>query len=239
MAQPKIVPSVLNANLGELAEEVRRLDAAGADAIQWDVMDGHFVPNLTFGAEVIKACRGVTEMPFEAHLMIENAHLWIDSYLEAGCETVIVHPEEQVHLHRTLEEIRAKGGKSGVALNPATPLEAIRHIIASIDHVLVMTVNPGFGGQSYISEMEPKVSEARKLIESTGRPIALEVDGGVSAETIGSAAAAGADLFVVGSALFRHPEGLQAAIAECKKALGGAGDGQGSGQFVRMPPAVG
>lgn len=220
MIPPKIVPSVLNADLSRVGDEVRRLDEAGADAIQWDVMDGHFVPNLTFGAEVIKACRPLTEMPFEAHLMIEGAELWIDQYVEAGCETVIVHPEAQIHLHRTLGEIRKLGAKAGVALNPATSIEAIRNIIGSIDHVLVMTVNPGFGGQSYLSEMEPKVAEARDLIESTGAEIALEVDGGVSADTIAAAAKAGADTFVVGSALFRHPDGLAAAITECRSALG-------------------
>lgn len=220
MIPPKIVPSVLNADLSRVGDEVRRLDEAGADAIQWDVMDGHFVPNLTFGAEVIKACRPLTKMPFEAHLMIEGAELWISQYVEAGCETVIVHPEAQIHLHRTLGEIRKLGAKAGVALNPATSIEAIRNIIGSIDHVLVMTVNPGFGGQSYLSEMEPKVAEARDLIESTGAEIALEVDGGVSADTIAAAAKAGADTFVVGSALFRHPDGLAAAITECRSALG-------------------
>ena len=219
MSEARIFPSVLNANLGELAEEVKRLEKAGVDGVQWDVMDGHFVPNLTFGSDLIKACRAVTDMPFEAHLMIENAETWAGAYLEAGCETVIVHPEAQVHLHRTLEQIRAGGGKAGVALNPATALESIRHVIGSIDHLLIMTVNPGFGGQSYIAEMEPKISEARKLIESTGREIALEVDGGISADTIAAAAAAGADYFVVGSALFRHPGGLEAAVTECRQAL--------------------
>lgn len=220
MIPPKIVPSVLNADLSRVGAEVERLDEAGADAIQWDVMDGHFVPNMTFGAEVIKACRPLTRMPFEAHLMIESAELWIEQYVDAGCETVIVHPEAQVHLHRTLGEIRKMGAKAGVALNPATPLEAIRHVIGSLDHILVMTVNPGFGGQSYLSEMEPKIAEARNLITETGSEIALEVDGGISADTIAAAAKAGADAFVVGSALFRHPEGLAAAINECRAALG-------------------
>lgn len=220
MIPPKIVPSVLNADLSRVGAEVERLDEAGADAIQWDVMDGHFVPNLTFGADVIKACRALTRMPFEAHLMIEDAHLWIGQYVEAGCETVIVHPEAQIHLHRTLGEIRKLGAKAGVALNPATSIEAIRSVIGSIDHLLVMTVNPGFGGQSYITDMEPKIAEARSLIESTGAEIPLEVDGGISAETIAAAAKAGADTFVVGSALFRHPGGLASAITECRAALG-------------------
>lgn len=224
------MPSVLNANLAEVGQEVKRMDDAGVDAIQWDVMDGHFVPNLTFGAEVIKSCRPVTTLPFEAHLMIEDAHLWIEDYIKAGCETVIVHPEAQVHLHRTLNEIRRLGANAGVALNPATPLEAVRHIIGSIDHLLVMTVNPGFGGQGYISEMEPKISESRKLIEDSGREIPLEVDGGISADTIAAAAGAGADTFVVGSALFRHSGGIPAAVAQCRAAIGaGVDQGQTKG----------
>ena len=219
MSQTKIVPSVLNADPARLGEEVERLEAAGADAIQWDVMDGHFVPNLTFGPDVIKACRARNSFPYEAHLMITDAERWIDQYVDAGCETVIVHPEAQIHLHRTLEEIRRLGSKAGVALNPATPLSAIRHVIESVDLLLVMTVNPGFGGQSYIAEMESKISEARDLIDSTGRQIPLEVDGGISDETIVGAHRAGADTFVIGSALFRHPEGVEAAIKQCRSVL--------------------
>ncbi|MDQ4149301.1 MAG: ribulose-phosphate 3-epimerase [Actinomycetota bacterium] len=216
---------MLNADPSRLGEEVEGLEAAGADAIQWDVMDGHFVPNLTFGADVIKACRPLNRFPYEAHLMIENAERWIQAYVESGCETVIVHPEAQIHLHRTLEEIRKLGSLAGVALNPATSLEAIRHVLPSIDHLLIMTVNPGFGGQSYIADMEPKIAEARSLIDATGRHIPLEVDGGISASTIAAARRAGADTFVVGSALFRHPDGVAAAIEECRRALE-----EGSGQ---------
>jgi ribulose-phosphate 3-epimerase len=222
MSNGKIVPSVLNADLARLGEEVVTLAEGGADSIQWDVMDGHFVPNLTFGAEVIKACRPLVSIPFEAHLMIEEGERWVQSYVDAGCETVIVHPEAIIHLHRVLEEIRRMGSRAGVALNPATPLEAVRHVIGSIDFVLIMTVNPGFGGQSYIAEMEPKIAEARTLISSTGRDIPLEVDGGISAATIGAAARAGADHFVVGSALFRHPDGVAAALAEARAALDSA-----------------
>ena len=223
MRRPWIVPSVLNADPARLADEVARLDAAGIDAIQWDVMDGHFVPNLTFGSAFIAACRGVTSVPYEAHLMIEEPERWIQEYVDAGCETVIVHPEASIHLHRTLQEIRRLGARAGVALNPHTPLEAIRHVMASIDHLLIMTVNPGFGGQAYIAEMEPKIAEARRMIDATGRDIPLEVDGGISAETIGAAGAAGADTFVVGSALFRHPDGIAACVAECRASLASAG----------------
>jgi len=219
MRTPWIVPSVLNADPGRLYDEVARLDAAGVDAIQWDVMDGHFVPNLTFGPEFIKASRAATSVPFEAHLMIEVPERWIDQYIDAGCETVIVHPEASIHLHRTLQEIRRMGAKAGVALNPHTPLEAIRHVLGSIDHLLVMTVNPGFGGQAYIAEMEPKIAEARDMIDATGRDIPLEVDGGIAPSTIGRAGAAGADTFVVGSALFRDPGGIAACVAECRARL--------------------
>ncbi|MGQ0678866.1 MAG: ribulose-phosphate 3-epimerase [Actinomycetota bacterium] len=222
MSYGKIVPSVLNANLARLGEDVAALAAGGADSIQWDIMDGHFVPNLTFGAEVIKATRELINLPFEAHLMIEDAQLWTQAYVDAGCQTVIVHPEAIVHLHRCLEEIRRMGSMAGVALNPATPLETVRHVIGSIDFLLIMTVNPGFGGQSYIAEMEPKIAEARKLIDASGRDIPLEVDGGISAATIASAARAGADHFVVGSALFRHPDGIAAALAETRAALDAA-----------------
>lgn len=220
--QFKIVPSVLNADPGRLYEEVARLDAAGVDAIQWDVMDGHFVPNLTFGPAFIAACRKASKVPYEAHLMIEVPERWTKDYVDAGCETVIVHPEASIHLHRTLQEIRAMGAKAGVALNPHTPLEAIRHVMDCIDHLLVMTVNPGFGGQAYITTMEPKIAEARAMIDATGRDILLEVDGGIAPNTIGRAGAAGADTFVVGSALFRHPGGIAACVAECRANLAAA-----------------
>jgi len=213
---PWIVPSVLNADPGRLFDEVARLDAAGVDAIQWDVMDGHFVPNLTFGPEFIKACRDATEVPYEAHLMIEEPERWIDQYVDAGCETVIVHPEVSVHLHRTLQEIRRLGAKAGVALNPHTPLEAIRHVLGSIDHLLVMTVNPGFGGQAYIATMEPKIAEARALIDGSGFDIELEVDGGIGPSTIAGAVGAGADVLIAGSALFRDPEGLEHAVSDLR-----------------------
>lgn len=217
-----IVPSVLNADPGRLFDEVARLDAAGVDAIQWDVMDGHFVPNLTFGPAFISACRAASSVPFEAHLMIEVPERWIGEYVDAGCETVIVQVEASVHLHRTLQEIRRMGAKAGVALNPHTPLESIRYVLDSIDHLLVMTVNPGFGGQAYIAEMEPKIADARAMIDASGRDIPLEVDGGIAPATIGAAGAAGADMFVVGSALFRHPDGIAACVAECRANLAAA-----------------
>jgi ribulose-phosphate 3-epimerase len=218
MATPpvQIVPSVLPADFARLGEDVAALEKAGVDRIQWDVMDGHFVPNLTFGPDVIGACRPHCEVPFEAHLMVTNPDLLLARYVEVGCELVIVHAEACPHLHRTLASIHDLGARAGVALNPSTPLELIRHVIDLTDLVLVMTVNPGFGGQAYIATMEPKIAEARQLIERSGRPVELEVDGGIGPETVAGAAAAGADVLVAGSALFRDPEGLEHAVADLR-----------------------
>jgi ribulose-phosphate 3-epimerase len=212
----QIVPSVLPADFARLGEDVAALEKAGVDRIQWDVMDGHFVPNLTFGPDVIAACRSHVQVPFEAHLMVTNPDLLLENYVQAGCELVIVHTETCQHLHRTLASIHELGARAGVALNPSTSLEDIRHVIDLTDLVLVMTVNPGFGGQAYIATMEPKIAEARALIERSGRPVELEVDGGIGPDTIAGAAAAGADVLVAGSALFRDPEGLEHAVADLR-----------------------
>jgi ribulose-phosphate 3-epimerase len=213
-----IVASVLNADLTRLGEVCSGLETAGLDAIQWDVMDARFVPNLTVGPGTIAACRKATSLPFEAHLMIVEPERWIEQYAEAGCEYVIVHEEASVHLHRTLSQIRDLGVGAGVALNPHTPLEAITNVIDLIDLLLVMTVNPGFGGQSYIRTMERKLAAARELIDRQGRPIELEVDGGISPDTIEHAASAGANRFVVGSALYRDP-GPPGVCAELRSLL--------------------
>jgi ribulose-phosphate 3-epimerase len=212
----QIVPSVLPADFARLGEEVAALEKAGVDRIQWDVMDGHFVPNLTFGPDVIGACRPHSQVPFEVHLMVSNPDLLLARYVEAGCELVIVHAETCPHLHRTLASIHDLGARAGVALNPSTPLDLIRHVIDLTDLVLIMTVNPGFGGQAYIATMEPKIAEARHLIEGSGRPVELEVDGGIGPDTVAGAAAAGADVLVAGSALFRDPEGLEHAVADLR-----------------------
>lgn len=214
----KIVPSVLPANFARLGEDCTRLEKAGVDRIQWDVMDGNFVPNITFGPDVVAACRDVVDVPFEAHLMVEDPELllgrWID---DAGCELVIVHAEACRHLHRTLGLIRASGARAGVALNPSTPLTTVASVLDLVDLLLVMTVNPGFGGQSYISTMEPKIAAARTMIDQSGHDIELEVDGGISPETIIGAAAAGARVFCSGSALFRHPDGLEGGVADLRR----------------------
>jgi len=213
----QIVPSVLPADYSKLGEEVVALEAAGVDRIQWDVMDGVFVPNLTFGPDVIAACRRHVEVPFEAHLMVVNPDLMMAQYVEAGCELVIVHAEACTHLHKTLSSIREAGGKAGVALNPSTPLDVVRYVLDKVDLLLVMTVNPGFGGQAYIRTMEPKIAEAAKLIDESGYNIELEVDGGISPDTIAGAAAAGARVLVAGSALYKHAGGLTDAVSTLRR----------------------
>lgn len=212
----QIAPSVLPADFSQLGEECKRLEKAGVDRIQWDVMDGVFVPNLTFGPDVIHACRGLVDLPFEAHLMVVNPDELVHRYVEAGCEIVIVHAEACTHLHRTLSNIRELGASPAVAINPATPTAAVRHVMDLVDLVLVMTVNPGFGGQAYISTMELKIAEVAAMIEMTGRDIDLEVDGGIGPATAPGAAAAGADVLVAGSALFRDPKGLAHAVEEIR-----------------------
>ncbi|MEI2640288.1 MAG: ribulose-phosphate 3-epimerase [Microthrixaceae bacterium] len=212
----QIAPSVLPADFSRLGDECKRLEDAGVDRIQWDVMDGVFVPNLTFGPDVIHSCRAGVDVPFEAHLMVVNPDELVHRYVEAGCEIVIVHAEACTHLHRTLTNIRELGASPAVALNPATPSTSVRHVMDIVDLVLVMTVNPGFGGQAYISTMESKVAEVAAMIELTGRDIDLEVDGGIGPSTAPAAAAAGADVLVAGSALFRDPKGLAHAVSEIR-----------------------
>jgi ribulose-phosphate 3-epimerase len=212
----EIVPSVLPADFSRLGEEVVALEKAGADRIQWDVMDGHFVPNLTFGPDVIAACRPHTTVPFEAHLMVDEPDAMLPRYADAGCGLLIVHAESTRHLHRTLGKVRELGVGAAVALNPATPPEAVRHVLDLCSSVLVMTVNPGVGGQQYIATMEPKVAAIRRMILDGGYDCDVEVDGGIAVDTAGGAAEAGANLLVTGSALFRDPEGLEHAVGELR-----------------------
>jgi ribulose-phosphate 3-epimerase len=214
----QIAPSVLPADFAELGKAVRDLESAGVDLIQWDVMDGQFVPNLTFGPDVIAAARKHCSVPFEAHLMVLTPDVMAEQYVKAGCSRLIVHAEACTHLHRTLANIHNMGATAGVALNPATPASAIEHVLDLVDMVLVMTVNPGFGGQSYISTMEPKIREVRNMIEAAGLgdAVHLEVDGGISATTVAGAASAGANVLIAGSALFKHPGGLEAAVTEIR-----------------------
>jgi ribulose-phosphate 3-epimerase len=219
MTGPAIVASVLGADYARLGQEVAELEAAGVDRIQWDIMDGRFVPNLSFSADVVAACRPHATLPYEAHLMVQDPDPWLQPFAAAGCDTVLVHVEASRHLHRTLSRIRDLGVRSGVALNPATPLECVRHVLDLVDVLLVMTVNPGFGGQAYLQTMEGKVAEARGLIARSGLQTLIEVDGGISAATAPGAVRAGAQLLVAGSAILAHPEGRPAAVAELRRSL--------------------
>ena len=219
MSRPiQIAPSVLPADFSKLGEEVAALEAAGVDLIQWDVMDGQFVPNLTFGPDVIASARPHTSLPFEAHLMIYTPDVMAKQYIDAGCSRLIVHAEACAHLHRTLGNINDLGANAAVALNPATPASAISHVLDLVDLVLVMTVNPGFGGQAYIATMEPKIAEIRAMIDDAGLAdsVDLEVDGGIGPSTIGGAAAAGANVLIAGSALYKDPEGLEHAVTDLR-----------------------
>lgn len=213
-----IVPSVLPADFSRLGAELEALEDAGVDRIQWDVMDGNFVPNITVGPDVITSSRKATSLPFEAHLMIYEPEMSLGRYIDAGCEMIIVHAEACRHLHRTLAQIRELGAKSGVALNPSSPIELITHVLDLTDQVLIMTVNPGFGGQSYIASMEPKIAQMKEVISTLDRDIPIEVDGGIGMRTAPGAAAAGARLLVAGSALFQHPGGLKEAVFELRNA---------------------
>ena len=212
----RIVPSVLPADFARFGEACVDLEKAGVDRLQFDVMDGRFVPNLTFGADIIASLRSWVELPFEAHLMIEEPDLLAPQFVKAGCELVIIHAEATRHLHRSLGVIRDAGGKAAVAINPGTPVEAVASVLDLVDLVLVMTVNPGFGGQAYLGSMEPKIARMRQLIDATGRTIDLEVDGGIGPATIAGASAAGADVFIAGTALFRDPLGLEHAVSDLR-----------------------
>jgi ribulose-phosphate 3-epimerase len=213
-----IAPSVLPVDLSHLAQAVIDLEQAGVDRIQWDVMDGQFVPNLTFGPAVIAAARPHVQVPFEAHLMVLTPDAMAGEYIDAGCSRLIVHAEACTHLHRTLGRIASLGATAAVALNPATPASAIEHVLDLVDMVLVMTVNPGFGGQSYLATMEPKIRQVRALVEAAGLAdrVRIEVDGGIGPSTVAGAVAAGADVLVAGSALFRDPDGLAHAVSDLR-----------------------
>jgi ribulose-phosphate 3-epimerase len=218
---PTVVASVLPADFSDLGEEVRSLEKAGVDRVQWDVMDGRFVPNLTFGPDVIAANRPHVAMGFEAHLMVDDPDPMLSRWVQAGCEIVIVHAEATRHLHRTLCAIADEGARAGVALNPSTPLETVANVVDLMDLLLIMTVNPGFGGQRYIASMETKIAAARELIDRSGRDVELEVDGGIGVSTIGRAAAAGADVFCAGSALFSGPDTMADRVTALRDAAAG------------------
>ncbi len=214
----KIAPSILSADFARLGEEIRAVEAAGADYIHVDVMDGHFVPNITIGPPVVVSLRKVTALPLDVHLMIENADRYIPDFAEAGADIIVVHAEASVHLHRTIQLIKSLGKKAGVSLNPATSLHCLDHILDELDLVLLMTVNPGFGGQAFIESSISKIQALRGQLDRRGLETELEVDGGVGAANIGRISHAGADVFVAGNAIFRSPD-YAASISEMRRQL--------------------
>ncbi|WHY79294.1 ribulose-phosphate 3-epimerase [Neobacillus sp. WH10] len=202
----KIAPSILSADFSKLGEEILAVEKGGADYIHIDVMDGHFVPNITIGPLIVEAIRPITNLPLDVHLMIENPDQYIEAFAKAGADYITVHVEACRHLHRTIQNIKSFGIKAGVVLNPATPVESIQHVIGDIDMVLLMSVNPGFGGQKFIPEVLPKIRKVKEMAEQKGVNLEIEIDGGVNPETAKQCMEAGANVLVAGSAIYNQPD---------------------------------
>jgi ribulose-phosphate 3-epimerase len=217
----KVAPSILSCDFGRLAEEIQAAEDGGADWIHVDVMDGHFVPNLTIGPLIVKAARKATKLPLDVHLMIESPDRYLGAFVDAGADIVTVHQEVCPHLHRALQRIRELGARAGVALNPATPVEAVGDVIGALDLLLVMSVNPGFGGQRFIPSSLGKLEKARTLLEDSGFGAELEVDGGVDASNAAAIVSAGASVLVAGSAVYGHAGGPASGIAAIRAAIPG------------------
>ncbi|MCH2471005.1 MAG: ribulose-phosphate 3-epimerase [Gemmatimonadetes bacterium] len=216
----KIAPSILSCDFSRLADEIQTVESGGADWIHVDVMDGHFVPNITIGPIITAGARKATDLPLDVHLMIEQPDRYLEAFVDAGADWLTVHAEACTHLHRTVQRIRELGARAGVAINPATPLVSLTDVVPYIDLLLVMSVNPGFGGQSYISASTAKVRDARTLLDEMGSTAELEVDGGVDAGNVGELQAAGASVVVAGSAVYGHVDGAAAGVRLIRDALG-------------------